>query len=62
MGFVDVAAEAGLNPYDIQALVPIIRGAGGTVTTWTGSDPSMGGAILATCDPLVHKQALEILG
>jgi myo-inositol-1(or 4)-monophosphatase len=62
MGFVDVAAEAGMNPYDIQALVPIIRGAGGTVTTWTGSDPSMGGAILATGDPLVHKQALEILG
>ncbi len=61
MGYVDVAAEAGLNAYDIQALIPIIRGAGGSVTTWTGDDPAMGGAILAAGDPLVHAQALDVL-
>lgn len=61
MGFVDVAVEAGLNPYDIQALIPIIRGAGGVVTTWDGADASMGGRIIAAGDPRVHERAMSIL-
>jgi histidinol phosphatase-like enzyme (inositol monophosphatase family) len=61
MGFVDVAVEAGLNPYDIQALMPIIRGAGGVVTTWDGGDASMGGRIIAAGDPRVHERAMTIL-
>jgi myo-inositol-1(or 4)-monophosphatase len=61
MGLVDVAVEAGLNPYDIQALMPIIRGAGGVVTTWEGGDASMGGRIIAAGDPRVHERAMAIL-
>lgn len=61
MGFIDVAVEAGLNPYDIQALMPIIQGAGGVVTTWEGGDASMGGRIIAAGDPRVHERAIAIL-
>jgi histidinol phosphatase-like enzyme (inositol monophosphatase family) len=61
MGFIDVAAEAGLQPYDIQALMPIIRGAGGVVTTWEGGDASMGGRIVAAGDPRVHAEALAVI-
>jgi len=61
MGFVDLAVEAGLKPYDVQALMPIIRGAGGVITTWDGGDASMGGRIIAAGDPRVHAQAMEIL-
>jgi len=60
-GHVDLVVEAGLNPYDIVALIPIVRGAGGVVTTWDGGDPSKGGAIVAAGDRRVHQQALEAL-
>src|SRR5690606_717447 len=33
-GFVDVVVEAGLESYDIAALIPIVERAGGRVTTW----------------------------
>jgi len=61
MGYVDVAVEAGLKPYDVQALMPIIQGAGGIVTTWDGGDASMGGCIIAAGDARVHREALMIL-
>ncbi len=60
-GFVDLVIEAGLKPHDIVALVPIIEGAGGIVTTWDGGDPSRGGRIVAAGDRRVHEQALELL-
>ena len=61
MGQLDLAVEAGLKPYDIQALMPIIRGAGGVVTAWDGSDPAMGGRILAAGDKRVHDEARRLL-
>ncbi|MCW2315117.1 myo-inositol-1(or 4)-monophosphatase [Rhodoblastus acidophilus] len=60
-GQIDLVVEAGLNIYDIVALIPIIKGAGGIVTTWDGGDPSKGGAIVAAGDKRVHELALQIL-
>jgi len=60
-GHVDLVVEAGLNPYDIVALIPIIEGAGGIITTWDGGNPSKGGAIVAAGDKRVHEQALASL-
>jgi myo-inositol-1(or 4)-monophosphatase len=60
-GQIDLVVEAGLNIYDIVALIPIIEGAGGIVTTWEGGDPAKGGAIIAAGDKRVHEQALEFL-
>lgn len=59
MGQVDLATDAGLNPYDIQALIPIIRGAGGVVTTVDGGDASLGGFVVAAGDERLHRLALE---
>ncbi len=61
MGSVDLAADSMLNPYDIQALIPIIRGAGGVVTTRSGGDPSMGGFVIASGSAEVHEAALRVL-
>ena len=61
MGYVDIATDPGLNPYDIQALVPIIRGAGGIVTTAEGSDPSLGGWVVACATRALHDQVLQQL-
>jgi len=60
-GHVDLVVEAGLKPYDIAALVPIIEGAGGIVTTWDGGPASGGGRIVAAGDKRVHAEALAIL-
>lgn len=70
-GHVDLVVEADLKPYDYMALVPIIQGAGGVVTDWSGAplrwdDVSAGvksaaGEVLAAGDPATHKQALELL-
>jgi myo-inositol-1(or 4)-monophosphatase len=61
MGFVDLAADSDLNPYDIQALMPIIRGAGGVVSTVAGGDASMGGFVLASGSRELHTLALECM-
>lgn len=60
-GHIDLIVESGLQPYDIVALVPIIEGAGGVVTTWTGGPPSEGGAIVASGDKRLHEAALKLL-
>jgi len=60
-GFIDLIIEAGLKSYDIVALVPIIEGAGGRVTTWQGKPATDGGRIVAAGDPRVHKEALAVL-
>lgn len=61
-GHVDVIVEAGLKPYDITALVPIIEGAGGVVTTWDGAPASRGGRIVASGDPRLHEAVMKVLG
>ena len=61
MGCLDLVVEDSLQPYDIQALIPIVRGAGGLITSWTGGDPSMGGPVLAAGDARVHAEAMRLL-
>lgn len=60
-GHIDLVIEAGLKPYDIVALVPIIEGAGGVVTSWTGGPPAGGGSVIAAGDKRVHAAALKLL-
>ncbi|MCX8073913.1 MAG: histidinol-phosphatase [Candidatus Binatia bacterium] len=61
LGCIDLVVESGLQPYDVQALIPIIERAGGVMTNWRGGDCSGGGQVIAAGDPRVHAQALEIL-
>ena len=60
MGYIDLAADANLNLYDIQAHIPIITGAGGVVTSIEGGDASMGGVVLSAASETLHRSALEI--
>ncbi len=61
MGSIDLCVEASLKPYDIQGVIPVVRGAGGIITDWDGGSPEDGGRIVAAGDPRVHAQALELL-
>jgi myo-inositol-1(or 4)-monophosphatase len=61
MGQLDLAVEAGLKPYDVQAIMPIVRGAGGIVTTWDAGNASLGGRIVAAGDARIHRAAMDLL-
>jgi myo-inositol-1(or 4)-monophosphatase len=60
-GHVDLVIETELKPYDVAALIPIISGAGGIVTTWSGAGPEAGGRIVAAGDRRTHAAALALL-
>jgi len=60
-GLVDVVVDAGMNSWDIHAIIPIIEAAGGVVTGWDGGSAVQGGKVLAAGDRAAHEQALRIL-
>jgi histidinol phosphatase-like enzyme (inositol monophosphatase family) len=60
-GHLDLVIETELKPYDIAALIPIVTGAGGVITTWEGGPAQGGGRIVAAGDPRVHEAALKLL-
>ena len=60
-GQIDLVVEAGLKPYDIVALIPIVEGAGGVITAWDGGPATAGGRIVAAGDPRLHAAALKYL-
>ena len=60
-GSVDLVVEAGLQPYDIQAPIAVVKAAGGILTDWKGQPAHEGGRALAAANPAIHAAALEIL-
>src|SRR5262245_32406563 len=60
-GQMEITIDTGLQSYDIAALVPIITGAGGCVTTWNGGSALNGGDIVASAGPALHESVLQIL-
>ncbi len=62
-GCIDAVLEANLKPYDIMALIPVIEGAGGTITDWGGErlGPESDGRVVAAATPELHGEILELL-
>ncbi|WP_424629285.1 histidinol-phosphatase [Bradyrhizobium sp. SYSU BS000235] len=60
-GHLDLIIETELKPYDVAALIPIVSGAGGIMTTWDGKPAQAGGRIVAAGDKRVHEAAMKIL-
>lgn len=52
-GYMDMAFEQNLQPYDFAALVPIIKGAGGHISDWRGDELTLNstGKVIALGDP-----------
>lgn len=59
----DIVVDAGLKPYDILALVPIIEAAGGVITTWEGKPVTLSdyANVIAAGDKALHAAALTLL-
>lgn len=67
-GWVDLVCEDTLAPYDYAALIPIIEGAGGVITDWSGNplgfaagEDSKKHAVIAAGDAALHEAAVAIL-
>lgn len=60
-GLIDLVIETQLNPYDIQAPIPIIEAAGGIVSNWSGQPAYDGGQVIAAGDSRLHQIVLELL-
>ena len=60
-GYADLVVETGLKIYDIAALIPIIRNAGGIVTNFQGNEPDDSGNIIAAATPELHAAALQVM-
>jgi histidinol phosphatase-like enzyme (inositol monophosphatase family) len=61
LGFVDIIIEAGFNRWDVAALIPLVEGAGGIITSWDGGHCRDGKTILACGDRRVHEEAIKLL-
>lgn len=60
-GHIDLVIETELKPHDVMALIPIIAGAGGVITTWENGPAQAGGRIVAAGDRRLHAAALAML-
>jgi len=61
MGGIDAVIESSLQAYDIQALIPIVQGAGGVITNWEGESCLDGGSVIAAANPEMHTALLAKL-
>ena len=59
-GGADVMLDPIMNPWDLLPLIPVIRGAGGVITTWTGGDAASGASCVAANETL-HPQVIGLL-
>ena len=60
-GKLDVVIQCGNKIWDIHALIPIIKAAKGTVSTWKNDDAIKAGNIICSANMKLHKKMLKIL-
>ena len=60
-GFADIMIDPIMSIWDSMALIPVIRGSGGTITDYHGNDPVSGKSIIAAGSAEVHKEVIRIL-
>ena len=60
-GQADAMLDPIMNPWDIAALVPVIRGAGGVITDWRGGAAYPAESTIAAATPALHAQIVAAL-
>ena len=60
-GTIDLVVESGLQPFDYQALIPVVRGAGGIVGNWEGGPDCTGGRLVAAATRDLFDEAVATL-
>jgi myo-inositol-1(or 4)-monophosphatase len=60
-GTIDLVVETGLKPHDYNALIPLVRGAGGVFADWRGGQDFSDGQVIAAATPALLAQAVEAM-
>ena len=60
-GKLDIVLQCSNKIWDIHPLIPIIKAAGGIVTTWNNRNPERAGNIVCSANKSLHNKILKIL-
>jgi myo-inositol-1(or 4)-monophosphatase len=60
-GTLDLVIESGLKPHDYNALIPVVRGAGGHIGDWRGGDDFVAGQLIAAATRELYDEAVALL-
>jgi myo-inositol-1(or 4)-monophosphatase len=60
-GWADISLDPIMNPWDIAALVPVVRGAGGVITNWQGGPAFPATSTVACTSEALHRQVIATL-
>jgi myo-inositol-1(or 4)-monophosphatase len=60
-GRADIMCDPVLSPWDLAALVPVVRGAGGVISDWQGRLPWPAQSALAASSRALHAAAVAVL-
>jgi myo-inositol-1(or 4)-monophosphatase len=60
-GHADVCLDPIMNPWDIAALIPVVRGAGGVISDWQGGAAYPAAHIIAAATPELHAAVVAAL-
>lgn len=59
-GSIDLVVESGLKSWDFQALIPVVRGAGGVIGDWRGGSDFSVGQVVAAATKELFDEAVAI--
>lgn len=60
-GSIDLVVESRLKPYDYNALIPVVRAAGGSIGDWRGGDDFSAGKVIAAATPALFDAAVAAM-
>jgi len=61
-GTLDLIVECGLKPHDYNALIPVIRAAGGVIGDWSGGEDFSAGTVIAAATRELYEEAVSLMG
>lgn len=60
-GSLDLIVETCLKPHDYNALIPVVRGAGGVIGDWSGGSDFSEGKVVAAASEALFEEAVRLL-
>ena len=60
-GGIDLVVESLLHPHDYQALIPVVRGAGGHIGDWEGGTDFSAGRVIAAASERLYEETVRVL-
>ena len=60
-GRVDIVIQCSNKIWDIHPIIPIVKAAGGPLSTWDNKNPVVGGNVIVSNNIANHKKILKLL-